>query len=307
MFGILLAILVVAGLSLAYYYRKKILEWRSSDGGRTGAAPISGKAGEINDHSTSGGMFNKQGLSADTLHKDVIFLFGDFQLFDHRGNDITKYFTPLIKELFLVILLYSLRWERGISSEKLKELLWFDKTVESARNNRSVNIAKLKTILDNMEHCEISKETGYWKANIDFSKITVDYHIYLSIIKDKRELNKQKIQELAEIIQRGSFLSNLEYEWLDSFKSEISNQVIDIYQHFANSIEISKDPEFLIEIANYIFYFDTVNEEAMMLKCKALVHLGKHSLAKGAFENFRKEYKIIYGEEFSKDFHAILE
>jgi hypothetical protein len=45
----------------------------------------------------------------------------------------------------------------------------------------------------------------------------------------------------------------------------------------------------------------------MMLKCKALVYLGKHSLAKRAFENFRKEYKILYGEEFGKDFPAILE
>ncbi|MDB5120047.1 MAG: galactose oxidase, partial [Sphingobacteriales bacterium] len=203
--------------------------------------------------------------------------------------------------------LYTIRWERGISSEKLKELLWFDKTAESARNNRSVNIAKLKTILDKMKYCQVSKETGYWKINIDFAQINVDYYNYLNIIKDKRKLNKQKINELAEIIQRGSFLSNLEYEWLDSFKSEISNEVIDTYQHFANSIEISEDPEFLIKIASYIFYFDSVNEEAMVLKCKALVHLGKHSLAKVTFENFKKEYKVIYGEHFARDFQAILE
>lgn len=58
--------------------------------------------------------------------------------------------------------------------------------------------------------------------------------------------------------------------------------------------------------------FDTGNTlnknlEAMMLKCKALVYLGKHSLAKGVFENLKKEYKSIYGEGFSKDFHTILE
>jgi DNA-binding SARP family transcriptional activator len=241
------------------------------------------------------------------INHDAIFLFGDLQLFNHNGNDITKFFTPLIKELFLVILLYSIRWERGISSEKLNELLWFDKSVESARNNRSVNIAKLKTILDSMAYCEISKDTGYWKAKIDFTKIAVDYHTCLDIIKEKGTLNKQKIKQLTAIIQRGAFLSNLEYEWLDSFKSEISNQVIDLYQHFASSIAISDDPEFLVEISNYIFYFDSVNEEAMMLKCKALVYLGKHSLAKRAFENFRKEYKILYGEEFGKDFPAILE
>ena len=57
----------------------------------------------------------------------------------------------------------------------------------------------------------------------------------------------------------------------------------------------------------YIFYFDPVNEEAAILKCKALSSLGKHSLAKHTFESFMKEYKVIYGEDFKKDFHDILE
>jgi hypothetical protein len=45
----------------------------------------------------------------------------------------------------------------------------------------------------------------------------------------------------------------------------------------------------------------------MIIKCKALAHIGKHSLAKNAFENFNKEYKAIYGETFERDFHSILE
>ncbi|HEY4194079.1 MAG TPA: galactose oxidase, partial [Mucilaginibacter sp.] len=77
-----------------------------------------------------------------------IYLFGDFEVFDSENVDITKHFTPLIKELFLVILIYTIKWKRGISSDELTELLWFDKSSESARNNRSVNIAKLKIILD---------------------------------------------------------------------------------------------------------------------------------------------------------------
>jgi len=135
----------------------------------------------------------------------------------------------------------------------------------------------------------------------------VDYYNYLSIVKDKKKLDIQKIKNLSEITQRGNFLSNIEYEWLDTFKSEISNEVIDTYLHFAQSTETSHDPELLIEIASYIFYFDPVNEEAMIMKCKALAALGKHSLAKNTFENFIKEYKTIYGEDFKKDFHSVLE
>lgn len=251
---------------------------------------------------------NRNFNNADaTLYKGSIFLFGEMQIFDKDGIDITKHFTPLIKELFLVILLYSIRRGRGVSSDKLNEILWSDKSAQSARNNRSVNIAKLKTILDKVEHCQLSKETGYWKIEIDYAFITVDYHHYLSIVKDKNQLNKQKINELANITQRGSFLSNIEYSWLDDFKSEVSNAIIDTYQHFATSIPVAEDPEFLIQLANYIFYFDAVNEEAMVIKCRALAYLGKHSLAKNTFDNFTKEYKLIYGEEFNKDLQAILE
>ncbi|WP_285545332.1 galactose oxidase [Dyadobacter frigoris] len=234
-----------------------------------------------------------------------VLLFGNLQLFDEEGNEITKQFSPLVKELFLVILLYSIRWE-GISSEKLKELLWFDKPSESARNNRSVNIAKLKGILDKMKYCQVSKETGYWKIKIDYDKIHVDYTHYLAIIGNKRALNKENITELAEITKRGNFLSNVEYEWLDSFKSEISNEIVDTYLRFAATVKISDDPEFLIKLANYIFYFDPVNEEAMIIKCKALAHLGKHSLAKTTYENFAREYNRIYGEDFQKDMPEVL-
>lgn len=240
-------------------------------------------------------------------NKNAIFLFGDLQLFTPDGNEITKYFTPLLKELFLVIMLYSIKLHRGVSSEKLNEILWFDKSEKSARNNRSVNIAKLKTLLEQMGSCHLSKDTGYWKIEIDYAAISVDYHNYLNIVSNKNKLDKQKILQLTHITQRGNFLSNIEYEWLDSFKSEVSNEIIDSYIQYANSTRLADDPEFMIKLANDIFYFDPVNEEAMILKCKALVHLGKHSLAKNAFETFNKEYKAIYGESFERDFHSILE
>ena len=158
-----------------------------------------------------------------------------------------------------------------------------------------------------MEHCHLSKDTGYWKIEIDYSKIMVDYHNYLNIVSNKNKLNKQKIIQLTHITQRGNFLSNIEYEWLDAFKSDVSNQIIDSYIQFANSIPIAEDPEFLIKLANDIFYFDPANEEAMIIKCKALSHIGKHSLAKNTFENFNKEYKVIYGEPFGRDFNSIIE
>lgn len=237
--------------------------------------------------------------------KNAILLFGDLQIFDAQGVEMTKLFTPLIKEMFLLILLNTIRLGRGISSERLNEMFWIDKSEKSARNNRSVSIVKLKTLLERMDHCQLSKETGTWTIDLDLELVYVDYRNYLSLVKNKRKLNKEKIKELSGITQRGQFLSNSDYEWLETFKSEISNDVINTYLYHARSGEFSHDSEFLIELANFIFYFDAVNEDAMMLKCKAFSALGKHSLAKHTFENFSKTYKSIYERDFEKDFQVI--
>jgi DNA-binding SARP family transcriptional activator len=238
---------------------------------------------------------------------DAIYLFGEMQVVDREGADITRQFTPLVKELFLIILLYSVKKGRGVSSEKLTELLWFDKSIQSARNNRSVNIAKLKAILDKLPGTLLSNETGAWKIEIDPAVVTVDYYQYLQIVKNKATLTRDKIHQLAGITQRGSFLSHLEYAWLAEFKAAVSNDIIDTYLNFAATVPLAEDPEFLVKMANDIFYFDPVNEDAMALQCKALAHQGKHSLAKQAFEKFSKEYKAIYGEDFGRDFQNVLD
>lgn len=238
--------------------------------------------------------------------RSAIFLFGDMQLYDDNGAELTKHFTRLTQELFLVILLHTMKSGRGISSEKLKELLWFDKTAESAKNNRSVNIVKLRGILETMIHCQVTKETGPWQIDINHQHMYVDYHHYLTIVADKKKLTKEMIIKLGHITQRGNFLTNTDYSWLDSFKYEITYEIIDTYLHYANSVKIADDPEFLLLVTRQIFHFDPVNEEAMSIRCKALSYLGKHSLAKSTYENFCKEYKYIYGENFGRDFHAML-
>ncbi len=238
--------------------------------------------------------------------KSSIFLFGgDLQLFDSEGADMTRSFTPLIKEIFLLILLHTLRRGRGVSSEKLTEQFWFDKSVESARNNRSVNIAKINTTLERLGSAKISKETGYWRFQAD-GDLYIDYKNYLSIVTNKGLLDKARINELSTLVQRGGFLSETDYEWLDPFKAEVSIQVINTYMRFAENANITEDPEFMVELANNIFHFDSVHEEAMMIKCKALAYMGNHSLATQTFENFCNEYRHIYGEEFGKDYKTVL-
>ncbi|GAB4039359.1 hypothetical protein GCM10028774_40500 [Spirosoma jeollabukense] len=246
-------------------------------------------------------------VASQSVHTASVYFFGNFQVFDQASNDITKAFTPLLKELFLLLSLNSIGKQRGVPSEKLNEILWPDKAGRDASNNRSVNIAKLRHILDKVGGCSLSKESGYWSITFDFRQVYVDYERYMGIVTDKATLTKQTISELGEITKRGSFLLNTEYNWLDEFKSDISNKIINTFLQYTESLSISTDPEFLVQLTNYIFYYDPVNEEAIVMKCKSLALMGKHTLAKNAFEKFARDYKIIYGEDYRQSFSAIMD
>ena len=245
-------------------------------------------------------------VPAEKDHRSAIYLFGQFQVFDKEGNDITRLFTPLLKELFLIIALYTIRNGRGISSEGLNEILWHDKPEKDAKNNRSVNLAKLKAILEKIGNGIISKESAYWQFAIPDDDIYVDYKKFVSLLQGASDAGKAYIHPLIEIIKRGPFLSQTEYNWLDDIKSDISNSVLDLCLGYIKNKDISKDPEFIIEITNCIFYFDQVNEDALTYKCKSLILLKRHTLANNTYLKFLKEYKDIYGTDLGKSFQEII-
>jgi len=234
-------------------------------------------------------------------------LFGGFQVFDKESKDITNKFSPLLKELFLLIWLHTLKNNKGVSSEKIVATLWYDKSTKSAQNNRAVNIAKIRGILTEIGDYKLSKETGYWKIIHAENKPKSDYYDLLQITSSKKEaLSKDKIDYLIEIANKGAFLLNVTYEWLDSFKADVSDVVIDTLVTFADSFEIKTDPEFIITLSDCVFNFDSINEEAMAFKCKAQYIMGKHSLAKSTYEKFEKEYELLYGQKYELPFTKII-
>ena len=260
---------------------------------------IAGAGLEINEP-----YLHENGGLEKTLYP-AIYLFGRFQVIDKEGVDITRLFTPLLKELFLVISIHSIKNGKGISSESLNEILWHNKSEKDAKNNRAVNIAKLKTILEKTGGCVMSKESGFWQLHADES-VYIDYKKFVSLLQSHPGPGKEYIEKLTAVTKRGGFLTQTEYTWLDDIKSEISNAAIDLFLGFVNTQDICSNPEWFIEIINCIFYFDPLNEDALIYKCKALICLKRHTLANNIYLKFIKEYKTIYGEDFSKSFHEIV-
>jgi DNA-binding SARP family transcriptional activator len=250
--------------------------------------------------------------------KPGIFLFGTFTVIDREGEDITNLFTPLLKELFLLILIYTIKYEKGVTLEKLNETLWSNMDEKNAKNNRAVNIGKLKSILEKLGDCTLKKETGRWIFVFNAQEVPVDFAQFVRIQNSgagskkpdlaetpREERAPAQMDQLLHLVQRGAFLSQENYEWLDDIKSDMSNTILEVLQKFSATLSVADHAELLINIANTIFFFDELNEPALAMKCRSLVFLGRHAIARNVFEKFASKYKDIYGEEFKDSFIAI--
>ena len=292
-FIIVLASAIVILIPLMFYYRKRKSALFTSSNDSDGLTKV-----EESVHQSSPEI--KQSV------KSTILFFGGFQVYDSQGIDITGKFTPLLKELFLLMWIYTLKDNKGISSERLTEILWFDKSSDSARNNKAVNIAKLRAILTEIGDCEITHKTGYWKINCDSNKIYNDYSEYLNLTQSKTNLTKQSILQLIKIAEKGAVLLNMNYSWLDEFKGSLSEKLIETLYFFAKKLEIQEDPNLIVQIADCIFSCDSINEEAMVLKCKAQHVMGSHSISKNTYTKFCKYYTELYDQEYETSFSDII-
>ncbi|MGE7776091.1 hypothetical protein ACQKLP_15285 [Chitinophaga sp. NPDC101104] len=241
--------------------------------------------------------------------RSAIFLFGQFEAFDREGNDITKQFTPLLKELFLLLMVHSMKDGKGISSDSLYEALWSDKAPKDAKNNFSVNMVKLKGVLEKIGGFHIGKEPGRWKLDVLEGSAWIDFEAFTKLTQRTGSEGPDKVTVTAvlEIVQRGAFLRTTHYEWLDDVKFQVADAVTGLLLRYMSTADRQTEADFILRAANAIFLFDNLNEEALTYKCRILNQLGRHSLARDAYEKFAKEYRESYGQEFGTAFVDLLQ
>ena len=108
------------------------------------------------------------------------------------------------------------------------------------------------------------------------------------------------------MVNKGAFLREAQYSWLDDTKANVSDFVISAILNYTSNASLQSEPDFILKLANCIFQFDQMSEEALELKCRSLIILGRHGLAKETFLNFLKEYKKNYGQDFEKTYAEII-
>ncbi|PQB07728.1 hypothetical protein BST83_11600 [Polaribacter filamentus] len=238
------------------------------------------------------------------INQSSVYLIGGFQVFDNLGNDITAQFTPTLKELFIAVLLSGIKNKKGISSIKLTELLWPNKSENNARNNKNVNISKLRILLEKIGDIDINNENAYWKINVGDS-VFCDYSFVRHLLDNSitTKLENEQVYKLLSIVSNGEVSPDIQSEWIDDYRTDLSDLIID------NLIRISKtqkDLQLLVLIGNTILKCGFLNEDAIAIKCKALYDLGKKGSAKRAYDEFSKEYFDVLDSNYDKSFNELI-
>lgn len=236
-----------------------------------------------------------------------ILLMGGFQIIDHNGIDISSNFSPTLKYLFLFIFLQSINNMKGVSSARLDEVLWNDKFGESARNNRNVNISKLRSVLDEMKGVDIINENSFWKIKID-QTIFCDYILILQLLQKAKSTNitEPEIHKLIALLSFGAFLPQIQTTWMDGFKSQFANETIDGLSSLFYKKEVNNNLSLRYHLAECILVYDPLNDEALAMKCSVLCQIGKKVMAKNLYDAFCRDYKQLLGIDYTATFNDFI-
>ncbi|GAA4798869.1 hypothetical protein GCM10023231_29530 [Olivibacter ginsenosidimutans] len=223
-----------------------------------------------------------------------VLLIGGFQVFAKNGENMTAEFTPIVRNIFLMLLFNTLKDQKGTTSQQLDETFWFDMERSKALNNRGVNIRKLRLLLKTLDSIDLMNKNGYWKLQMDHH-IFCDYKeimLLLHEIKQKKIANKEQLAKLVNLAT-DELLPDISAEWLDRFKSEYQTLLVEILLNVLSQTDIKSDPKLLLKIVDVILVHDCIEEDAIRLKCRILYQTGQKGLSKQTFDKFYADYKRI--------------
>ncbi|MPN12070.1 hypothetical protein SDC9_159380 [bioreactor metagenome] len=101
-------------------------------------------------------------------------------------------------------------------------------------------------------------------------------------------------------------MPNIQTEWVDTFKAEFTSLVIDTLQILAKQAEKEEDYKTLLKLSDAMLIQDSIDEDALVFKCKSLIALGKKSTALSFYNNFCRNYKLILNDEFPVPFSKLV-
>lgn len=244
-------------------------------------------------------------MGVDSKERNYIQLYGDFKIVDKNAEDISLQFTPKLKQLFLVILLYSQRNKKGISTKELTDILWPNHSYQNAKNSRGVTIRKLRLLLESLDKVEIVFHVDTWSMAFS-GNIYCDYIECLRLLEKGDSNDSAFFPAFYNIIGKGEVFKGESHDWLDDFKGYIVNNEVDILIKYIQRLNKNTDLDFIIKLSDRILLVDPVNEEALSFKLNALVKQNNYKTARFSYEKFSSTYLEMYGEKYAVSFDKII-
>lgn len=247
--------------------------------------------------------------SKNEIKPSSINMLGVFQIIDKDGLNITGNFTATTSQMLVLIILYTVKNGQGISTQELTEILWPGKDTDSARNNRNVYMSKLRLLIKNVGNIELLNQNNYWSVNIE-NDVFCDYKnvMYLiNLIRKQQDNSIELINEFVNIASRGVLLPNFQEEWVDTFKGDYTNIVIETLYSLLQKNETKADHILILHISDAILKHDSIDEDAAKLKVSTLFNLGKKGQAKHSYEKFAENYKNFMGVAYKESFEQFRE
>lgn len=237
--------------------------------------------------------------------KNFIQLFGDFKVVDRNGLDITGQFTPKIKQLFLLILVFSQQSKKGITTKELSETLWPDLNYQSAKNSRGVTIRKLRLILESMEKVDVLFHIDCWTMRFSGS-VYCDYVECLKLLNEAHDHQNDFYADFYKVVGAGKVFKGESHDWLDVYAGNVGNNIIDILMNFIGKLDMERDHELILKLADRILITDPVNDQALSYKLRALVLQNNMNTARFTYDQYAALYHELYNEPLSMSFNDFL-
>ncbi len=238
-------------------------------------------------------------------NKNALFLFGEFQLFNSEGEELSTNFTPKIKELFLLLIIYSVKNKKGIKTDKLTAILWPGFEAQKAANNRSVSFNKLRKIIDSVRGLELIYQNGIWKVVFN-EPLFCDYLEAFAILNKNDNPSKKDMESFFHYVKKGVFLAELQWEWLDEIRGIVTNNVIDTLLTYSKLLDEKNDCKTLMACAERILAIDDLNETATQIVIKQLVDNNNLNMAKYRYSQFVNNYQDTYLQTYALKFDQFL-
>lgn len=238
-----------------------------------------------------------------TIKPSQITLLGKFAVTDKDGNDITSSFSKRLRDLLLILTLYTQKDNKGIEMHEIDDSLWQNMSEVSARNNRNVNISKLRMLLEKVGEAEILNDKIYYRINLG-NDVHCDYARamkYMARINDGHK-DETTIAKTLELLLKGPLVPNVSYEWLDPFKAQYSESALALLSSLLYRAERDHNDSLALKIAETIMQHDPFNEKALSVLCSIHCHNNRTGIAKKIYDNFCKVYEHSMGEPFDRPF-----